>query len=59
MLTLPSSSGSNFAREGAFTDQKWYDRLANPRATTFLAIESDRTVGIITLMGPLPCTTEE
>jgi hypothetical protein len=59
MLTLPPFSGSTYAREIAFTEQIWHDRLANPGATTFLAIQSDRAVGITTLVGPLPVTAEE
>jgi hypothetical protein len=59
MLTLPTISGSTYAREITFTEQIWHDRLANPRATTFLALQSDRAVGITTLVGPLPVTPEE
>jgi hypothetical protein len=43
----------------AFTDDVWYNRLANPKAATFIAVQSDQIVCLLTIAGPLPCTPEE
>ncbi|KAH7330311.1 acyl-CoA N-acyltransferase [Rhexocercosporidium sp. MPI-PUGE-AT-0058] len=59
LKTAPECFGSTYAREIAFTDDVWYGRLANPEATTFVAMQSDRIVCTLTTIGPLPCTAEE
>lgn len=59
LKTAPNSFGSTYEREVAFTDDVWYNRLANPIATTFIAVRSDRVICKLTAMGPLPCTPEE
>ena len=55
----PEAFGSTLERELAFTDETWYDRLANPRAVTFLALQGDRVVGSLTTVGPLPFGPDE
>jgi hypothetical protein len=59
LKTDPDAFGSNYASEAAFTDDVWYQRLANPQVTTFLALQSDHVVCMIGMFGPLPCTPEE
>ncbi|PVH87190.1 hypothetical protein DL98DRAFT_566916 [Cadophora sp. DSE1049] len=59
LKTAPQCFGSTYAREVAFTDDVWYDRLSNPKATTFVAKQCDRIVCTLTTIGPLPCTAEE
>jgi hypothetical protein len=59
LKTDPDAFGSTWEREIAFTDDTWYGRLANPKAATFLALQSDQVVCTITIAGPLPCTPEE
>ncbi|KAG4442737.1 hypothetical protein IFR05_001754 [Cadophora sp. M221] len=59
LRTAPECFGSTFAREIAFTDDVWYDRLANPKATTFVALQSGCIVCTLTTLGPLPCLAEE
>lgn len=59
LKTSPEAFGSTYARERAFTDDVWYNRLATPNATTFITTEEDRIVCTLTAIGPLPCTVEE
>ena len=59
LKTAPGAFGSTYEREIAFTNDDWYNRLANPIATTFIAVQSNQTVCSLTTMGPLPCTPEE
>ncbi|KAF8867212.1 hypothetical protein BDZ45DRAFT_7149 [Acephala macrosclerotiorum] len=59
LKTAPNCFGSTYAREIAFTDDVWYNRLANPIATTFIAVRSDCIISTLTAMGPLPCAPEE
>jgi hypothetical protein len=59
LKTNPDAFGSSYAREMAFTDDVWYNRLANPKAATFIAVQSDQIVCLLTIAGPLPCTPEE
>jgi len=59
LKTDPDSFGSNYAREIAFTDETWYNRLANPQVNTFLAFQEDQVVCTVSIAGPLPCTPEE
>jgi ribosomal protein S18 acetylase RimI-like enzyme len=59
LQTSPSSFLSTYARENAFTDDIWYERLSNPKAITFIAIQADRIVSTITLIGPLPFAPDE
>lgn len=50
LLEAPSAYGSSYAREIAFTDADWEQRLAN--APTFLALDADGTVvGTATVLG--------
>ena len=59
LKTAPEAFGSTYAREITFTDDVWYGRLANPKATSFIALQADRIVCSLTLVGPLPCSPEE
>jgi len=59
LKTNPEAFGSTYAREIAFTDDIWYHRLANPKATTFVTLQSDKVVCTLTTIGPLPYTVEE
>ena len=51
-----SAFSSKYEREAAFADSEWVQRVTNPKATTFVAVEGDdRTVlSSATLLGPLP-----
>ncbi|KUJ20547.1 uncharacterized protein LY89DRAFT_640184 [Mollisia scopiformis] len=59
LKTAPEAFGSTYAREIAFTDEDWYNRLANPVATTCIAVQSNQIVCSLVGIGPLPCTPEE
>ena len=59
LKTDPDSFGSSYAREIAFTNETWYNRLANPQVTTFLAFQEGQVVCTVSIAGPLPCTPEE
>ena len=59
LQTSPESFLSTYARESAFTDDVWYERLSNPNATTFVAMQSGRIVSTIALIGPLPYGPDE
>ncbi|KAI0197762.1 hypothetical protein F4808DRAFT_463464 [Astrocystis sublimbata] len=54
----PGAFGSTYAREIEFDDKTWLDRVRNPLASTFVAVESDddRVVASTSLIGPLPNT---
>jgi ribosomal protein S18 acetylase RimI-like enzyme len=54
LQTSPESFLSTYAREIAFTDDVWYERLSNPKAVTFIAVQSGRIVSSIAVIGPLP-----
>ncbi|RFU36047.1 hypothetical protein B7463_g358, partial [Scytalidium lignicola] len=49
----PEAFSSTYAREIAFTDDIWVQRLSNPLATTFIARESGEIVSTSTILGPL------
>jgi len=53
LQTSPEAFGSNYAREIAFTDDIWYNRLANKDAATFIALDAGRTLSTLTILGPL------
>jgi hypothetical protein len=59
LKVAPEAFGSTLERELAFTDETWYNRLANPQAVTFLALQGDRVVGSLTIVGPLPFSPDE
>jgi len=59
LQTSPESFLSTYARESAFTDDVWYERLSNPKAIIFIAVQSDHIVSSIALIGPLPYGPEE
>lgn len=59
LKSSPEAFGSTLARELAFTNNVWYDRLSSPEAVTFITTESDRIVCTLTAIGPLPCTVEK
>ena len=44
----PDAFSSNFAREGAFSDQEWIDRLSNPDVAQFVAFDgNERPLGMV------------
>jgi GNAT superfamily N-acetyltransferase len=50
----PEAFASTYAREVAFDDNVWYERLANPIANSFLAIgQDDKILSMSTMVGPL------
>lgn len=54
LKTNPESFHSTYAGELAFADDVWHKRLANPFASTFVAInKSGKMVCMTTLTGPL------
>jgi hypothetical protein len=59
LKTSPESFLSTYEREAAFTDDIWYGRLTDPRAFTFVALQADRIVATISLLGPLPYLPEQ
>lgn len=59
LRTAPEAFGSTYAREVAFSDNVWYNRMANPKATTFIALQEERVVCTLVAIGPLPCIPEE
>lgn len=59
LKTAPDAFLSTYEREAAFGDDVWYQRLMNPQASSFLAIQDSRIVGSLTLIGPLPYLPED
>jgi ribosomal protein S18 acetylase RimI-like enzyme len=59
LQTSPESFLSTYARESAFTDDVWYERLSNPKAITFIAVQSGLIVSTIAVIGPLPYGPDE
>jgi len=59
LQTDPDSFGSSYEREIAFSEDIWYNRLANPDAVTLVALQSGCIVCTITILGPLPFSPEE
>ncbi|TVY50092.1 hypothetical protein LOCC1_G000021 [Lachnellula occidentalis] len=59
LKVAPQAFGSTLERELAFTDETWYNRLANPKAVTFLALQGDRVIGSLTTVGPLPFSPDD
>ncbi|KAK8042035.1 hypothetical protein PG993_006558 [Apiospora rasikravindrae] len=52
----PEAFGSTYAREAAFPDENWLQRLSNPRIKTFVAVRRhDRHIlSAVSLIGPMP-----
>jgi len=59
LQTSPESFLSSYAREVAFTDDVWSERLRNPKAITFIAVQNDCIVSTIAVIGPLPYGPKE
>lgn len=59
LKTAPNRFGSTYEREIAFTDDVWYDRLANGQAVTFVAVQGEQFVCALTMLGPLPGRPDE
>jgi ribosomal protein S18 acetylase RimI-like enzyme len=56
----PEAFASTYAREVAFDDSVWYERLSNPIANSFLAIgETGKILSMSTMIGPLSYGTLE
>ncbi|KAH8808294.1 hypothetical protein F5884DRAFT_821670 [Xylogone sp. PMI_703] len=49
----PEAFGSTYAREIAFADDIWVQRLSNPLATTFVARKSGAIASTLTILGPI------
>ena len=59
LITAPEAFGSTYAREIAFTDDIWLNRLASSEAATFMALKEDQVVSTITAVGALTFGAEE
>jgi ribosomal protein S18 acetylase RimI-like enzyme len=59
LQTSPESFLSTYSREIAFTDDVWYERLSNPKAVTFIAVQSGHIVSSLAVLGPLPYGPDE
>ncbi|KAF7951027.1 uncharacterized protein EAE97_002579 [Botrytis byssoidea] len=53
LQVAPESFASNYSTEAAFLDEVWYERLANPHAATYFALENSKIVGTVSMLGPL------
>lgn len=53
LQVAPEAFASNYATEAAFLDEVWYERLANPHAATYFALENSKIVGTVSMLGPL------
>lgn len=54
--TKNTAFSSTYAREIAFDDERWEERLYNPDARTFVAVDAEhrRVLSSVTLIGPRP-----
>ncbi|APA14703.1 hypothetical protein SS1G_06709 [Sclerotinia sclerotiorum 1980 UF-70] len=59
LQVAPEAFASNYSREAAFSYEVWYERLANPHAATFFALQDSKIVGTISILGPLLYGPEE
>lgn len=59
LQVAPEAFSSNYSREVAFSDEIWYERLANTHAATFFALQNSQIIGTISILGPLPYGPEE
>lgn len=59
LKTAPEAFLSTYDREAAFEDEVWFKRLTNPEAFTFVAVDSRRIIGSLTMIGPLPYIPED
>ncbi|KAK8140450.1 hypothetical protein PG984_000516 [Apiospora sp. TS-2023a] len=52
----PDAFGSTYAREVAFPDEAWLQRLSNPGVKTFVAVRrrDRRILSAVSLIGPMP-----
>jgi hypothetical protein len=56
----PEAFGSTYAREIAFEDNVWYERLWNPISNTFMAIgKAGQIISTSTVVGPLAIGTRD
>jgi GNAT superfamily N-acetyltransferase len=56
----PEAFGSTYARETAFEDNVWHERLRNPISNTFMAIgEAGQIISMSTVVGPLAIGTRD
>ncbi|TGO66503.1 hypothetical protein BOTNAR_0060g00380 [Botryotinia narcissicola] len=53
LQVAPEAFASNYSTEAAFLDEVWYERLANPHAATYFALENSKIVGTVSMLGPL------
>lgn len=59
LQTSPESFLSTYAREVAFADDVWSERLRNAKVIPFIAVQNGRIVSTITVIGPLPYGPDE
>ncbi|KAF5870099.1 putative gnat family protein [Botrytis fragariae] len=53
LQVAPEAFASNYSTEAAFLEEVWYERLANPNAATYFAIENSKIIGTVSMLGPL------
>lgn len=53
LQVAPEAFASSYSREAAFPDEVWYERLANPHAATYFALENSKIIGTVSVLGPL------
>lgn len=59
LKTAPEAFGASHADAVKYTDEIWYNRLANPKANIFLALRGETVVSSLMTMGPLRWGPEE
>ncbi len=60
LMFAPEAFASTYARESAFEDSVWYERLSNSIANTFLATgQAGNLIGTSTINGPLSIGTRD
>ncbi|TGO24526.1 hypothetical protein BPAE_0101g00450 [Botrytis paeoniae] len=59
LQVAPEAFASNYSTEAAFLDEVWYERLANPHAATYFALENSKIIDTVSILGPLIYGSED